>query len=207
MSVTKRISSGNYNLTTSTSSNVVVTTGTFQIFGNLYVQGNSTVVNVANISTADPTLTLNSNVSTPFAGNSGLEVYRGPTNYTPALYWNEVTKSWQITSNIANAASFSNIATTSGASGVVASGTATHFPFYANTGAAVEDAGSSITWDRTNSILNVTGNVTTTNLTVNGNYITASTPNSGGTGLYFSNSTAGELVSNTRALALSIIFG
>jgi hypothetical protein len=207
MSVTKKISTGNYNVTTATSSNVVMTTGTFVLYGNLYVQGNTSIVNVANISTADPTITLNSNVSTPFLGNSGIEIYRGPTNYVPALYWNETVKAWQIVSNIANPSTYSNIATSSSGSGTVGSGTATHIPFYANTGDSVADGGANLTWNGAN-LLTISGNLSTTNLVINGNYITTAASNSGGSGVYFNNGTqSGELVSNTRALAFSLLLG
>jgi len=207
MSVTKRIATGDYNLTTALTSNVVVTTDTFHLYGNLYVQGNTTVVNVANISTADHTITLNSNVSSPFAGNSGIEVYRGPTNYIPAVYWNETVQSWQISTNIANPSSYANIATTATGSGTVGLGTATHLPYYATSTDTVVDGGANLTWNGSN-LLTVTGNIATTNLVVNGNYVTATTANTGGTGLYFNNgSVSGELISKTRALAFSIIFG
>lgn len=207
MSVTKRISTGNYNLTTP-AGNVVVTTDTMHIYGNLYVQGNTTVVNVANISTADPTITLNSNISVPFEGNSGLEIYRGPSNYIPALYWNETTESWQLATNIANAATYSDIATvaTSG-TGTVGVGNIGHFPYYATNSDTVIDAGPNLTWNGT-SILTVTGNVITTNLQVNNTFITATTSGAGGTGINFDNgSQTGELISKQKAIAYSIIFG
>lgn len=207
MSVTKKINTGNYSITTSAAhANVVVTTDTFKIYGNLFVQGNSSVINVSNISTADPTITLNSNVASPFQGNSGVDIYRGPNNSVPAIYWNETASSWQITTNIANPTLYSNISTEAMGTGSVGVGTATHLPYYATSTDTVVDGGANLTWNGSNT-LTVTGNISTTNLVVNGNYITAATPSSGGTGLYFSNSTAGELVSNTRALALSIIFG
>lgn len=207
MSVTKRIATGNYNITTALTSNVVMTTDTFVLYGNLYVQGNTSVVNVANISTADHTITLNSNVSTPFLGNSGIEVYRGPSNFIPALLWNETVGSWQVAPNIANAASYSNLSTESSGTGSVLSGTATHLPFYANTGEIVEDAGANLTWT-SSSILTVTGNVVTTNLKVNSASITSTTPGAGGTGVNVVNGTeSGELISKTKALAFSIIFG
>ena len=207
MSVTKRIATGNYNITTALTSNVVMTTDTFVLYGNLYVQGNTSVVNVANISTADPTITLNSNVSTPFLGNSGIEVYRGPSEYTTAIYWNETSKAWQLATNIANVSTYSNISTESSGTGSVLSGTATHLPFYANTGEVVEDAGANLTWTNS-SILTVTGNVVTTNLKVNSASITSTTPGAGGTGVNVVNGAeTGELINKTKALAFSIIFG
>ncbi len=207
MSVTKRIATGNYNITTASTSNVVMTTDTFVLYGNLYVQGNTSVVNVANISTADPTITLNSNVSTPFLGNSGIEVYRGPTDYTSALYWNETVKNWQVAINIANVSTYSNISTESTGTGSVGFGNIGHLPYYAANVDTVVDAGANLIWDGT-SILTVTGNIVTTNLEVNSTEITATTAGAGGTGINFNNGTqTGELISKRKALAYSIIFG
>lgn len=207
MSVTKKISTGNYTLSTALDSNVVVTTGTFHLYGNLYVQGNTTVVNVANISTADPTITLNSNVTVPFDGNSGIEIYRGSSNYIPALYWNETTETWQLTSNIANVSSYSDIATIASGTGTVGVGTATHLPYYAASIDTVVDAGPNLTWDGT-SILTVMGNIVTTNISINNTTVTATNAGAGGTGINFDNGTqTGELISKQKALAYSIIFG
>jgi len=184
-----------------------MTTDTFVLYGNLYVQGNTSVVNVANISTADPTITLNSNVSTPFLGNSGIEVYRGPTDYTTAIYWNETVKNWQLATNIANVSTYSNISTESTGTGSVGFGNIGHLPYYAANVDTVVDAGANLTWDGA-SILTVTGNVVTTNLKVNSASITSTTPGAGGTGVNVVNGTdSGELISKTKALAFSIIFG
>jgi hypothetical protein len=227
MSVTKRISTGNYNiLTAQSAANTVITTHTLQIFGNLFVQGNTTTINVANISTADPTITLNSNVSSPFLGNSGIEVNRGTGYATPALFWNETAGAWQIVSNIADPTSYSNIATILSGSGTVDSGTAGRIAYYASSGTTVSNTASTLTWDNTNSILQVTGNLRATTIRANstlalvsgsdspsavtGNLvITGNTTggSAGGTGIYFNNGTeSGELISKTKAVVYSIIF-
>jgi len=221
MSVTKRISTGDYNLTTAAAAaNVVVTTDTFKIFGNLFVQGNSSIINVANISTADPTITLNSNVVVPFQGNSGIEINRGVGYAKPALYWNETTSAWQITSNISNIAGYANIASSLSGSGTVSTGVATHLPFYSTSSDTVVDAGNNLTWNGAN-LLTITGNVQTSglrfantagtpaavtgNIALSGNTTGSST---GGTGIYFNNNVeSDELVSKTKAIAYSIIFG
>lgn len=221
MSVTKRISTGDYNLSTNVAaqSNVVITTDTLKIIGNLYVQGNTSVVNVANISTADPTITLNSNVTSPFAGNSGIEINRGPGNYTTGLFWNETTGSWQITSNIADPTSYENIATVLSGSGTVNPGTATRLAFYASTGTTVNETSANLIWT-SNTTLGIIGNVRTTgiqlsniagtpasvtgNITISGNTTGGS---AGGTGIYFNNGTeSGELVSKSKAVVYGIIF-
>ena len=221
MSVTKRISTGDYNLTTAAASaNVVVTTDTFKIYGNLFVQGNTSVINVANISTADPTITLNSNVTTPFQGNSGIQINRGVGYAEPALYWNETVGAWQITANLSNPATYANIASALSGSGTVGVGVATHLPYYATSTDTVVDAGANLTWNGAN-LLTITGNVQTSGLrfantsgvpsAVVGNIaITGNTTGGslGGTGLYFNNNTeSGELISKDKAIAYSIIFG
>ena len=220
MSVTKRISTGDYNLTTAAAAaNVVVTTNTFKIFGNLFVQGNTSVINVANISTADPTITLDSNVVVPFQGNSGIEVNRGIGYAKPALFWNETVLSWQTVTNIADIGTYVNIGSGAG-SGSVGTGVAGHLPYYATSTDTVVDAGNNLIWNGAN-LLTITGNVQTTglrfantagipaavagNIALSGNTTGGSL---GGTGIYFNNNVeSDELVSKTKAIAYSIIFG
>lgn len=220
MSVTKRISTGDYNLTTvAAGANTIITTDTVKIYGNLFVQGNSSFINVANVSTADPTIQFNSNAGAIFNGNSGLEVNR-PGSYTPGLYWNETVKAWQIVSNIADPGTYVNIATVTAGTGTVSSGTATHIPYYATSGDTVSDGGANLTWNGAN-LLVIGGNVQTNglrltnvalapsaltgNITFSGN---TSGNSVGGTGVYFNNNVeSGELISKQRALAFSIIFG
>jgi hypothetical protein len=220
MSVTKRISTGDYNLTTAAAAaNVVVTTDTFKIFGNLFVQGNSSIINVANISTADPTITLNSNVTSPFQGNSGIQVNRGSGYAEPALYWNETVLAWQTVTNIADIGTYINIGSGAG-TGSVGTGVAGHLPFYATSTDTVVDAGNNLTWNGAN-LLTITGNVQTTGLrfantagvpaAVTGNVALSGNTTggtAGGTGIYFNNNVeSDELVSKTKAIAYSIIFG
>ena len=209
MSVSKRISAGDYNLTTlGAGANTIITTDTLKIYGNLYIQGNTSVVNVANINTADPTITLNSNVTLPFQGNSGIEVYRGntATYYTPGLFWNETASAWQITTNIANPADYANISTVAG-TGFVDSGTQNQLAYY-KTNSTVGNVGPNLTWT-SNTTLSVTGNLNVTNLSVNtANITSTSTVGGGGTGVYFTNgSTSGELASKAAAIKYGIIFG
>ena len=214
MSVTKRISTGDYNLTTAAvAANVVVTTDTFKIFGNLFVQGNSSIINVANISTADPTITLDSNVVVPFQGNSGIEVNRGIGYSKPALFWNETVLSWQTVTNIANVSTFNNI-------GSVTTGVASQLAYYIASNSTVFSTGANLTWNGAN-LLTITGNVQTTGLrfantagvpaAVTGNVALSGNTTGGtggGTGIYFNNNVeSDELVSKTKAIAYSIIFG
>ena len=221
MSVTKRISTGDYNLTTAaTAANVVVTTDTFKIFGNLFVQGNSSIINVANISTADPTITLDSNVVVPFQGNSGIEVNRGIGYAKPALFWNETVLAWQTVTNIANVSTYVNIGSGSG-SGTVSTGVATQLAYYIASNSTVFSTGANLTWNGAN-LLNITGNVETSGIRLDNINVTpppeianviniignTAGNSSGGTGIYFNNTNeSDELVSKTKTIAYSIIFG
>lgn len=226
MATFKRIS-GNYTIASiGTTDNVSVNTHTLTVNGNLVVTGNTTTIQSNNISTFDPTISVNGNLTTsssPFSGNSGLEVVRG-IQPTAALYWNETVKAWQITSNIGNYATYANIATSSSASGVVDSGTATRLAYYATTGTTVSDTTANLTWTG-NSVLAVVGNVKTTSVLVDsrmylkttsssvaslsGNIVVAAAnARQGGTGLYVNNTTAtDELVSKTKARKFAILFG
>lgn len=224
MGTTKRIS-GNYNITSvNQTDNVVITTNTLTVNGDLVVAGNTTTIQSNNISTYDPTISLNGNLtssSSPFLGKSGIEVIRG-NQPTAALYWNENTSAWQITSNIGNLSTYENIATAAMASGVVSTGTATRLAYYQNTGTKVVDTTANLTWS-SNSTLTVTGNVVATNYLVNtkvylkktsatvaslsGNIVVAAAnANSGGTGIYINNGSASdELVSKTKARKFGLI--
>jgi len=218
MSVTKRISTGNYTITTAEAAgNVTVNTHTLTINGNLFVEGNATYINVANISTADPTILLNSNAAVIYSGNSGIEVNR-PGAATPAVYWNETVGAWQLATNIANASTYSNIGTTAESSGFVNPSTATYLTYYAATGDTVSGTGANLTWDGTDT-LTVTGNVRTTgvqiadvagipdavagNITLSGD---STSGTAGGTGTYTATTTtytgaAGQAATTSTAVS------
>lgn len=226
MSSVKKIK-GNYTISSvGASDNVSVITNTFTVTGNMVVTGGLTTIQSNNLATFDPTITLNANItgSTPFSGNSGIEVNRGTlaTNPTTALYWNETVKAWQIAGNIRNSSTFSNIATSATSSGNVSAGTATRLAYYQSTGSTLVDTTANLTW-ASNSILTVTGNVVATNYLVNtkmylktgsssvaslsGNIVVAAAnANSGGTGIYINNgSSSDELVSKTKARKFGLI--
>lgn len=224
MSSVKRIS-GDYTISSvGASDNVSISTNTFTVNGNMVVTGSTTTIESNNISTYDPTISVNGNLtanSSPFAGNSGLEVIRG-NQPTTAVYWNETVGAWQIASNIGSYVTYSNIATTGTSSGNVTPGIATRLAYYQSTGSTIVDTTANLTWI-SNSILSVTGNVVATNYLVDnklylktnsssfaslsGNIVVAAaTPNSGGTGIYANNgTTTDELVSKTKARKFGLI--
>jgi len=94
MSVSKRINTGNYNITTfkydgNPSGNINVETHTLYLDGNLVVTGTST--NVQGFDTTNQIFHINANLfapSTPLPGYSGFENRRG-TEANVGLYWDE----------------------------------------------------------------------------------------------------------------------
>lgn len=94
MSVSKRINTGNYNITTfkydgNPSGNINVETHTLYLNGNLVVTGTST--NVQAFDTTNQIFHINANLfapSTPLPGYSGFENRRG-TEANVGLYWDE----------------------------------------------------------------------------------------------------------------------
>ena len=101
---------GDYNITgIDAASNVVVTAQSLVVKGNLLVLGTTSEVSTVNTKITDNILTLNAGetaagVSTVY---SGIEVDRG-TLPTTSLRWNEMSLTWQITSD---GTTFSDIAT------------------------------------------------------------------------------------------------
>ena len=94
MSVSKRINTGNYNITTfkydgNPLGNINVETHTLYLDGNLVVTGTST--NVQGFDTTNQIFHINANLfapATPLPGYSGFESLRG-TGANVGLYWDE----------------------------------------------------------------------------------------------------------------------
>jgi len=191
MSVTKRIS-GDYHVINSDanlSGNVTFTTGTFFIQGNLLVGGNSTSITQTNTSISDNFLYLNAGESGNGVSStySGLEIDRGLAANV-FLRWNETVKNWQITTN---GIGYGNIATTSGSGSLLGNVNQDLTPGLGGN----LDLHSHTLWDST----------TTANVQI----FLSNTVNSGGTGVYVTNTkyTNTELMSKTRSVAYSILFG
>lgn len=101
---------GDYNITgVDASSNVVVTAQSLVVKGNLLVLGTTSDVSTVNTKITDNILTLNAGETAAGVGAvySGIEVDRG-TLPTTSLRWNEMSLTWQITSD---GTTFSDIAT------------------------------------------------------------------------------------------------
>jgi len=188
MSTTKRII-GNYTLTNkeTAGANVIISTGTLFIDGNLQIGGNSQSITHTNTDITDNIIVLNkgetsAGVSSP--GYAGFAVDRG-TQANVELRWNENVKSWQISDQ--TGVTFANIAT----------------------------SGSTLSNVYSDSSPTLGGNLYLNNHTIysgptKGNVqIFANTANSGGSGVYVTNDSAtnAELVTKAKAIAFSIIFG
>jgi hypothetical protein len=187
MSTTKRIN-GQYTITNKDTigANVIISTGTLFIDGNLQIGGNSQSISHTNTDITDNIVVLNkgetsAGVSSP--GYSGIQIDRG-SFANVSLQWNENVTSWQITSD---GTTFSNIASAGNSLGNV----------YADP--APKLGGN----------LDITGKTIFSNSTKGSVQLFANTANSGGSGLYVTNTltTGAELVTKSKAVAFSIIFG
>jgi len=179
MSTVKNIS-GDYTITTNNG------TGTVTVNGNLVVTGNSSSIQSTNTSIKDNVITLNkgetgAGVTLSYAG---IEIDRGSLANV-AVRWNEIFDKWQITTD---GSTFANIATITG------SGTAMT--------AVVDDPAPALGGN-----LNITGHTIYNSSSNVAMYST--TVAGGGSGIFVDANGINnqELVTKSKALAFSIIFG
>ena len=197
MSTTKRVI-GNYTISNkeTAGANVVISTGTLFIDGNLQIGGNSQSISHTNTDITDNIVVLNkgetsAGVSSP--GFAGIQIDRGSLGTTVALRWNENVKNWQVSSD---GTTFANIAV----GGIALSNI---------------DVGTFSTYSSTTSYVKFDDNVAIQNTTVTPtavagyNVVYAQTPSGGGSGLFITNNTytAQELVTKSKAVAYSIVLG
>jgi hypothetical protein len=184
MSTYKRIS-GDYTIqSVNTNDKIYINSGNVFIEGNLWVSGNTQTVSSTNSAITNAKIVLNSGASVANPAGGILEVDRGSTGANVQLRWSETLKNWQVTTD---GSTYSNIVTSSGSmlSNV-----------YADSAPAISanlDLRGHAIWD------------STTNATA----LTLSTPAGAGSGVY-ATPTGGatvELVTQSKALAYSIIFG
>ena len=180
--------------TTGTDDTVTINTTTFKVNGNLEVSGTTvyvdSVANVLNI--LDPNIVLNSNANVPYSGNSGIIVNRGGDD-DAAIFWNETSQSWQLTTNVANTVVYSNVATFADLAGL------DDIPL-PNVGGINEVANVGI------GDLDAGGGFPTTPPEF-ANLAFANVQSGGGTRIYFNNGVEnGELISKKKAIVYSIIF-
>lgn len=217
MATTKRVS-GDYNISSvdSSTDNVVITTHTVTVNGNLTVTGTTTSVETTNTEIADAVITLNK--GEPGSGvtgtYSGIEVDRGGANAV-AIRWNETSDIWELTTD---GVTYTEITTSAGAgiSDVVADTTP-------QLGGDLDINGFQITSARSNEdiVINPNGSGTLevaselkllevgsdpTAVSTH-TYVYAKDPGAGQTGLYVANTTrTDEVASNKRARLYGLIF-
>lgn len=80
---------------------ITTVAGNLSVTGNLTVNGTTTTINTETLLVEDNIITLNSNALSPTT-NAGIEVYRGPGEFSPALQWNEISDKWEITTDGTN---------------------------------------------------------------------------------------------------------
>lgn len=101
MPTTKRVD-GDYSILTTVDSgnvytgNILMTTDTVKIDGNLDVGGNVTYINVTELNIRDPFILLNSSNSNTYSSNSGILTHESNTTFA-GLRYNNTAQQWQIT--------------------------------------------------------------------------------------------------------------
>jgi hypothetical protein len=194
MSTTKRIT-GDYTLQSIDSTGKVnINTSLFTINGNLLVVGNMTTIDTNTLNVFYSNIIMNSGIS-PGSVPNPVGAYiindRG-TSANVAIRWNETTQSWQFTNN---GTTYNDIAAGGATS---ANLDMKSYTIYSSTVANVAFDSNIAIKNTTAAPPSVTGY----------NVVYAQTPNSGGSGLYVTNSTAtDELATKSAAIKYSIIFG
>jgi hypothetical protein len=207
MSVTKRIF-GDYNISTTLNptANITLSTHTVYVNGNLFVGGTSTSVTKTELEITDNLIRLNKGETGAGVtlGVAGIEIDRG-SSANVALRWNESIDTWQITNN---GTTYSNIANSSGPGGLTAIiddiaptlggnlNTLARSIFSSNVAAIKFDSNLAIK------------NTTITPTAIAGyDVVYAKTPDTGGSGLYVTNTTnqAQELATQRRNVVYSLV--
>lgn len=182
--------------------------GTVYIDGNLDVAGNITYV--SDIAVNDAFIVVAAN-NTGTVQDMGLVATKVANTAYAGLRFDVASNAWQLSSSVsfngAPVAAYANILTTG--SSVPAAGSDTQIQF--NQG-GVFGADANLTYDYSNSIftlqgVQVFGNTATPANVANSVVLYSNVTGSGGTGLYFTSSSANdELVSKSKAIVFAIIF-
>tara|TARA_R110000868_G_scaffold139909_4_gene355094 strand:- start:955 stop:1608 length:654 start_codon:yes stop_codon:yes gene_type:complete len=217
MSTTKRVS-GDYNISSVdvSTDNVIITTHTVTVNGNLTVTGTTTSVETTNTEISDNTITLNNGESGAgvTAGTSGIEVDRG-SSANVELRWNESSSYWELTED---GSTYTQITTSAGAG--IASVVADTTP---QLGGNLDINGFNITSARSNEDIVINPNGTgklevaselkllevgsDPSAVATHTFVYAKNPGAGQTGLYVANTTrTDEVASNKRARLYGLIF-
>lgn len=98
--------------------------GDVVVTGNLTVSGLTTYTNTNTLLVGDNIVTLNADLPGTAAPteNAGIEVNRGNANANSAIFWNETTDKWQISSNLSLGSTWLNIASNTDVENYAAAG-------------------------------------------------------------------------------------
>jgi hypothetical protein len=212
---TNKLISGDYNITSVNSGdNVVVTTNTLKVVGNLDVVGNVTYIESTNTTIVDPFITVagnnTGNVSTALFKQQGLVAQISSSQYA-GLRFDNPSGTWQISPDVAgNGAPITAYQPIATSANTLLPGGGQYSIQY-NAGGTALGGSDSFLYTPTNNGITITapfayGNLGATPTPVaNSVVVYANTQSIGGTGLYVkSNFADDELISKTRAFAYAL---
>jgi hypothetical protein len=205
MATQKRIDGTYYITTLNSEDDVVVSTNTLRILGNLDVEGNVTYISSTELDITDPFITLAANNTGAFSNIGILAQQTSSPSTFAALRYNVTVGAWQISTDNST---FANIVTGTGSTPPGGANTDIQFnaggTFGGNTAYKFDTANARVTLQGHQ----VFGNIATAPTAVaNSVAVFHNAEGSGGTGLYVkSPSVEDELVSKSKAIVFAIIF-
>lgn len=185
--------------------NTTIATHTLFVDGNLLVGGNTTMVYKTDMAVSDNIIVLNSGEqgSGVTLGYAGIEVDRGLLPNT-ALRWDELTDRWQIS---IDGITYGNLVTSSGSGAFqieIDTAPILGGPLQTNAYPILSGNSYPVSFD---SNLAVKNTVTAPDTIAGYNVIYAQDPNTGGSGLYVTNTTVQnkELATQRRSIVYSLV--
>jgi hypothetical protein len=185
--------------------NTTIATHTLFVDGNLLVGGNTTMVYKTDMAVSDNIIVLNSGEtgSGVTLGYAGIEVDRGLLPNT-ALRWDELTDRWQIS---IDGITYGNIVTSSGSGAFqieIDTAPILGGPLQTNAYPILSGNSYPVSFDSNLAIKNT---VTAPDTIAGYNVIYAQDPNTGGSGLYVTNTTVQnkELATQRRSIVYSLV--
>ena len=185
--------------------NTTIATHTLFVDGNLLVGGNTTMVYKTDMAVSDNIIVLNSGEtgSGVTLGYAGIEVDRGLLPNT-ALRWDELTDRWQIS---IDGVTYGNLVTSSGSGAFqieIDTAPILGGPLQTNAYPILSGNSYPVSFDSNLAIKNT---ATAPGTIAGYNVVYSQTPNSGGSGLYVTNTTIQnkELATQRRSIVYSLV--
>jgi hypothetical protein len=185
--------------------NTTIATHTLFVDGNLLVGGNTTMVYKTDMAVSDNIIVLNSGEQGAGVtlGYAGIEVDRGSLANT-AIRWDEVTDRWQIS---IDGVTYGNLVTSSGSGAFqieIDTAPVLGGPLETNAYPILSGNSYPVSFDSNLAIKNT---VTAPDTIAGYNVIYAQDPNTGGSGLYVTNTTVQnkELATQRRSIVYSLV--